>query len=286
MSAVSTVSSIGNIYNSIAGQTRSKAADTSAATTTDSTSVSISEAARTAAKNDARVHERYKLPDYVTQWFNKDFPADVIEEAKARLADTKANGPIGAGGPMGLPLLPENQQLMDSFRAEMKAISSAGFDKATPEQAERYNLVMNLSMKLQISGWQRPMTEADVQREFDVANAMAKLSMNDPAPVVADMPERSPEEIIAEVQSGAVPGVWRQRWEKEGLDMPTGITLSPERSMWMDLARAADIGDEEFLAKARSLAGELRGSALTKAIETFISERYLAMSPETGLPAA
>ncbi len=276
MSAVSTVSSIGNIYNSIAGLSRSKTTDASTAATTGSTSVSISEAARAAAKNDASLHGRYKLPDYVTQWFNKDFPADVIDEAKARLADTKTNGPVGAGGPMGLPLLPENQQLLDSFHAEMKAISSAGFDKATPEQAERYNLVMNLSMKLQISGWQRPMNEADVQREFDVANAMAKLSKNDPAPMVADTPERSPEDIIAEVQSGAVPGVWRQRWEKEGLDMPSGITLSPERSMWMDLAKAAGVGDEEFLAKARGLAGELKGSTLTKAIETFISERYAA----------
>lgn len=277
MSAVSTVQSTSSIYSSIAALTRNKPSGATASAADTGSKVSISAAAREAAKNDAAVRPGLKLPDYVTQWFTKDFPQDVIVEAKARLADIKTNGELGAHGPLNLPLLPENQALRDSFRAEMKSIQSAGFEHPTPEQAARYNLLLNLNMRLQLTGWQRPMTEADVQREFDVAAAMAKLAGNGPVPAGDAAADPSPEQIVAETQAHAVPSVWQQRWAKAGLEMPTDLTLSPQRPLWLELAQAAGIGDEEFVAKARSLAQEFKGNALTAAVETFISERYVAL---------
>jgi hypothetical protein len=141
---------------------------------------------------------------------------------------------------------------------------------------------MNLSMRLQLVGWQQPMTEADVQREFDIANVMAKLSNESPKPSATEEPEVSPEQLMAVMQTHAVPAVWTHRWDKAGLTMPTEATLSRERPMWLDLASAAGIGDDEFVTQARRLAQEFKGSALTKAIETFISERYEAFTAEAS----
>lgn len=284
MNVTTAAQSTSSIYATIAALSRNKASGAPAATNAAAagSTVNISPAAREAAKSDPGL----KLPDYVSGWFNKDFPAEVIDEAKARLADIKANGELGAGGPFNLPLLPENQELLDSFRTEMKEISRRGMEYATPEQSQRYNLLMNLSMRLQLVGWQQPMTEADVQREFDIANVMAKLSNESPKPAATEEPEVSREQLMAIMQSDAVPAVWTNRWDKAGLTMPTEITLSRERPMWLDLASAAGIGDDEFVTQARRLAQEFKGSALTKAIETFISERYVAFTAEQSQSSA
>lgn len=278
MNVTTAAQSTNSIYATIAALSLNKASGVPTATNAAAagSTVNISPAAREAVKSDPGL----KLPDYVSGWFNKDFPAEVIDEAKARLADIKANGELGAGGPFNLPLLPENQELLDSFRTEMREISRRGMEYATPEQSQRYNLLMNLSMRLQLVGWQQPMTEADVQREFDIANVMAKLSNESPKPAATEEPEVSREQLMAIMQPHAVPAVWTNRWDKAGLTMPTEVTLSRERPMWLDLASAAGIGDDEFVTQARRLAQEFKGSALTKAIESFISERYVAFTAE------
>lgn len=249
-----------------------------AASGSASTQVNISGAAREAAKNDESARSGMKLPDDVAAWFKQDFSPEIVAEARARLADIKANGPLGAEGPMNLPLLPENRQLADSFRQEMRSIHEAGFDNATPEQSARFNLLMNLSMRLQLVGWQKPMSEADVQREFDISNAMAKLAANDPAPPSAAPSEQEVEQMIADSRSGAVPAAWRQRWEDAGLAMPKAVTLAPGGSLWLEVGAAAGIGEDELMNTLRQLAENTRGSALTRALEGFISERYLALA--------
>lgn len=275
MSTVSAVQSYMNNYVGSATQSRRAAAASPAASTADTGSVNISSAAREAAKNDENARTGIKLPDYVSSWFNKDFPQDVIDEAEARLADIKANGRLGAEGPLNLPLLPENQALADSFRAEMKSIRDAGWENATPEQAARYNLLMNLGMRLQLTGWKAPMTEADVQREFDIANVMGKLAGADPQP--APPTDAEIDRMVADSQSGTVSSVWTERWGKAGLTMPRDVEVSANGSMWLDVAQAAGINADEFMATLRELAATTSGSALTRAAEKFISDRYVAL---------
>ena len=65
--------------------------------------------------------------------------------------------------------------------------------------------------------------------------------------------------------------------------MPEDVTLSRDRSMWLDVAEAAGISENEFLAKLREQAGNLERSALTRAIENFISERYVALKESKQL---
>lgn len=276
MSTVSAVQSYLNSYVGAATQSRRTAAASPATNTAATGSVSISSAAREAARNDESARTGFKLPDYVSSWFNKDFPQDVIDEAAARLADIKANGSLGAEGPLKLPLLPENQALSDSFRAEMRSIRDAGWENATPEQTARYNLLMNLTMRLQLTGWEKPMTEADVQREFDIANVMGKLSAADPRP--APPTDAEVDRMVADSQSGTVSSVWTERWEKAGLAMPKDVELSLNRSMWLDVAQAAGINADEFMTTLRGLAATTSGSALTRAVERFISDRYVALT--------
>ena len=287
MSSISAVPSNGNVYSNTAMKSRQDVAGvTSASNTGASSEVSISDAAREMAKNDQGVPPRFKVADFVDGWFNKDFPPDVMNEAKARLADIKANGRIGADGPMMLPLLPENQKLLDSFQQEMKSIRDAGWENATPAQSERVNLLMNLSMRLRLVGWEKPMTEADVQRKLDVSFAMAKLSVNDPVLESGGVSDKIAAKMIDEMESGAVPSIWRQRWQKEGLAMPEDVTLSRDRYLLLDVAEAAGIGADEFLSKLRELAVNLKGNPLTQAIESFISERYVALTESQTARAA
>lgn len=279
MSSISAVQSNANTYSNAATKSRQDAGDvTQTNGTSASSNVSISSAAREMAKNDPGEQPRFKLADDFVRWINKDFPQDVMDEAQSKLDDIKANGGLGANGPMMLPLLPENQKLLDSFQQEMKVIDSAGFENATPAQSARFSILMNLSMRLRMVGWEKPMTEADVQRKLDVSFAMAKLSHNDPAPEPGgDSDMNSTRKIIDDMRSGAMPSNRRQRWQKEGLTMPENVTLSPDRSMWLDVAKAAGIGEDELLAKLREQAGRLKGNTLTHAIESFISDRYVAL---------
>lgn len=237
------------------------------------TQVSISAAGRAAASADPGL----KLPDSVARWFAKDFSAEVLAEAKARLEAIRDQGELGAEGPANLPLLPESQALLDGFHAEMGALSAGGAANMSEEQSARFNLLMNLSLRVLAKGWQQPMTEADAQREFDIGNAMAKLANEDPSLRPPAPAGRAPEDIAADFQSGRPPAIWRERWDAAGLTMPPDATVAPGRSMWLSLAEAAGIGEDEFMSHVRDLSRTLRGHALTGAMESYISERHLAL---------
>lgn len=97
------IHSVAQSYMSIQGSTplqpggaaAAKATDAGSSTTAApaaSTRVSISGAAREAARSDATAGAQ--LPEFISSWFNKAFPQDVIDEAKARLADTRAIEPF------------------------------------------------------------------------------------------------------------------------------------------------------------------------------------------------
>lgn len=278
MSTISAIQAFTNAYANVAKTHQSASSTALTDNTNASSNVTISAAAREAANNDAG---GYKLPDFVTKWFNKDFPQDVIDEAKARLAANKAGDGLGTGGPMNLPLLPENQALMDNLRQEMQNIHDAGWKNATPEQTERYNLLMNETMRLSIMGGQRAMTEADLQRELDISSVMGKMANADPSllptPPSNQQVEADNAANMTAWTSGTIPPAWLNRWENAGLTMPQDTKLTG-RSMWQDLAKAAGIGDTELSTKVKDLAANhIQGNALTVALETFISKRYVAL---------
>ena len=239
--------------------------DTSGATA--SSKVSLSAAAEQAAKDDTSA--RLKLPD-ASSWMRKEFPDDILAEAKTRLAERQAAPGIGDGylpsSISNLPLLPENQALLDQFRQEMKAI---GHNNSDPEKSARFNQLLNLNMRVQIEGWKAPMSEADAQRELDIQQAMAVIDAGNTTQNAATGTETGAE-ALADPLAG-----WKLRWQQEGLTMPS-VDATPGKSLWLDLADQAGISQDEFVAKARELATNLRGNALTQAIEQLISDRYLA----------
>ena len=239
--------------------------DTSGATA--SSKVSLSAAAEQAAKDDTSA--RLKLPD-ASSWMRKEFPDDILAEAKTRLAERQAAPGIGDGylpsSISNLPLLPENQALIDQFRQEMKAI---GHNNSDPEKSARFNQLLNLNMRVQLEGWKTPMSEADAQRELDIQQAMAVIDAGNTTQNAATSAETGAE-TLADPLAG-----WKLRWQQEGLTMPS-VEATPGKSLWLDLASQAGISQDEFVTKARELATNLRGNALTQAIEQFISDRYLA----------
>lgn len=252
----------------------------------ESTQVAISEAARQAAKNDTAMSQGYRLPDLVRAMFTKELPEAVVAEAKARLAEANANGGsggngisggVGSEGPLNLPLLPQNLGLLQSFQEEMRSIRSKGLENATPEESARFNQLLNLTMRLQLVGWQKPMTEADVQKELDVALAMARLSAGGAGSSTGggDAAQGAQDNVAWDLTK--IPQVWRDRWSQAGLTMPEEVEVSPGQSMWLSLAEAAGIGADEFMNKARDLAATQQGNALTGAVEHFISDRYLVL---------
>ncbi|GBG03330.1 hypothetical protein AZSI13_26570 [Azospira sp. I13] len=256
---------------------RQTAASSAAASGTDqaSTQVSISAAAREAAKNDRP--RGLALPD-AAYWTRQDFPADIMAEAQARLDERRAAPGIGDGylpnSVSNLPLLPENQALLDQFKAEMKAI---GHDNMDPAQNARFNRLLNLTVRVQLEGWKQPMTEADAQRELDISQAMAVLTKQQEA--ANPSTPKPTADAEASANTPAIPDMmagWKQRWQEAGLKMPA-VRLEPGQSMWTAMAEKAGIGATEFVGKARDLAGSLRGEALTQAIEQFISDRYVAL---------
>lgn len=230
---------------------------------TASTTVSLSAAAEQAAKDD--VGTRLKLPD-ASYWMRKDFPDDILAEAKVRLAERQTAPGIGNGylpsTISNLPLLPENQALLDQFRQEMKEI---GHNNSSPEMNARFNRLLNLSLRVQIDGWKAPMSEADAQRELDIQLAMAVVDAENPTQTVV-----TGTDALFDPLAG-----WKLRWQQEGLTMPS-VDATPGDSLWLDLADKAGISQDEFMAEARDLATRLKGNALTQAVELFISDRYLA----------
>jgi len=230
--------------------------------------VSLSAAARAAQQSEAAAKSAgIALPQSIRDWFDKDFSDEVLAEAQSRLADIRASGRLGAEGPLGLPLLPESQALLNDFRAEMRSLSANGHAAMDETASARFNLLLNLSMRVQMQGWSKPMaSEADAQREFDIANAMAVL--------VRDNPELAPPADAVSSES------WAGRWQAAGLTMPAAEPL-PSTSFWLDMAEKAGFDEAEFMAAARELASRYDGDTLTRQVEQLIADRY-AQTLETA----
>lgn len=195
---------------------------------------------------------------------NRPLPPDIINEAKARLAAQKGLG--GCRSALGmelLPLLPENRALIAEINKQDReafAADADGIMNLTPS--------MHLIMAIQREGWKRPMTMADARREADITTAMWRLS-----PPLSDAEAEKNATIFEQRRAGQIPDVWKQRWQQENLTMPDIQLGDLGRSMWLDLAQAAGISENDFLAKARQFATSYSGNAFVQAIEQFISER-------------
>ena len=281
------ISAIASFYaTSAASALRSAAssqstASTAGTATSESTTVSISNAARQAAATEGR----FAVPESVRQAavaeLNRVFPQDILDEAQARLQANEGIGSSSTTPGIGkLPLLPENEALLAQIKSEMHAAHAAnseGMTNLTP--------YVRLIQAVQSEGWKAPMTMEDAQREVDIASAMDRLK---PASTQAPLSEAEQTQKdlanvaqIQQEQAGEIPDKWKQRWKEENLSMPETATTSFPQSIWLGLAKAAGIGEEEFLGKARELAGNYSGNSFLQAIESFVSERYVASSGTT-----
>lgn len=253
---------------------------TSGTTSTDSTTVSISKEARQAAAGGIAVPESIRQ-DALAE-LNRVFPQDILDEAKARLeANQGISGSSSATPGLGnLPLLPENEALIAQIKSEMHAAHAAnkeGMTNLTP-----YVRLINAVQK---EGWKAPMSMEDAQREVDISLAMSKLT-----PAASEEPLSEAEQLqkdktaMAQFEkelAGEVPDKLKQRWQEAGLSMPETATTTFPQSIWLGLAKAAGIDEDEFLGKARELAGNYTGNSFLQEIEKFISERYVASSGTT-----
>lgn len=245
--------------------------------TSESTTVSISNEAREAAASE----RRFAVPESVRQAalaeLNRVFPQDILDEAQARLqANQGISGSSSATPGMGnLPLLAENEALLAQIKSEMHAARAANTEGMTDLTA-----YVRLIHAVQTEGWKTPMTMEGAQREVDIASAMDRLK-----PASTEAPLSEAEQMqkdlanVAQIQkelAGEIPDQWKQRWQKENLSMPDTATTSFPKSIWLGLAKAAGISEEEFLGKARELAGKYSGNTFLQAIESFVSERYVA----------
>lgn len=253
---------------------------TSGTTSTDSTTVSISKEARQAAAGGIAVPESIRQ-DALAE-LNRVFPQDILDEAKARLeANQGISGSSSATPGLGnLPLLPENEALIAQIKSEMHAAHAAnkeGMTNLTP-----YVRLINAVQK---EGWKAPMSMEDAQREVDISLAMSRLT-----PPASEEPLSEAEQLqkdktaMAQFEkelAGEVPDKLKQRWQEAGLSMPESATTTFPQSIWLGLANAAGIGEDEFLGKARELAGSYTGNSFLQEIEKFVSERYVASSGTT-----
>lgn len=280
------ISAIASIYATIpasaARSTSGSAARSQGTATSESTTVSISNEARQAAANEGRIAVPESIRQDALAELNRVFPQDILDEAQARLeANQGISGSSSATPGLGkLPLLPENEALLAQIKNEMHAAHAAnteGMTNLTP--------YVRLIQAVQSEGWKTPMTMEDAQREVDISQAMAKLT-----PASGEMPLSETEQqqkalaAIAQFeqeQAGEIPDKWKQRWQEAGLNMPESITTTFPQSIWLGLAKAAGIGEDEFLAKARELAGNYSGNNFLREIEKFVSERYVASQGTT-----
>lgn len=258
--------------------TASKAGTTSS----ESTTVSISNEARLAAAGENRIAVPESIRQDALAELNRVFPQDILDEAKARLeANQGISGSSSATPGLGnLPLLPENAALLAQIKSEMHAARAAnkeGMTNLTP--------YVRLIQAVQSEGWKTPMSMEDAQREVDIAQAMAKLT---PAASEAPLSEaqqlQKDQAAMAQFEkelAGEVPDKLKQRWQEAGLSMPESATTTFPQSIWLGLAKAAGIGEDEFLGKARELAGSYKGDSFLQEIEKFVSERYVASSGTT-----
>lgn len=193
----------------------------------------------------------------------RDFSADVIREAEMRLSERRS-APTGGYLPAmiaGLPLLPENQALLDRLHQEMRELGEKGGD---PVAQARCQQLADLATCLQLQGWQKPLSEADLQREVDVSDAMAQIDAGTATTAVID------KAALRDPLSG-----WRQRWQQDGHSLPPATGATPP---WLEMAESAGITAADFLTGARQLAASLRGEALTGAVENWLARGYAAAS--------
>ena len=254
-------------------------ASTAGTTSSESTTVSISNEARLAAAGENRIAVPESIRQDALAELNRVFPQDILDEAKARLeANQGISGSSSATPGLGnLPLLPENAALLAQIKSEMHAARAAnkeGMTNLTP--------YVRLIQAVQSEGWKTPMSMEDAQREVDIAQAMAKLT-----PAASEAPLSEAQQLqknqaaMAQFEkelAGEVPDKLKQRWHEAGLSMPESATTTFPQSIWLGLAKAAGIGEDEFLGKARELAGSYTGNSFLQEIEKFVSERYVASS--------
>lgn len=268
--------------SALSGKSASAASSPSTASkaASPSTTVNISNEARQAAASE----RRFTVPESVRQAalaeLNRVFPQDILDEAEARLQANQDISCSSATPGMGnLPLLPENEALVAQIKREMHAAQAAA--------TEGTNLMpyVRLINAIQTEGWKAPMTMESAQREVDIASAMDRLK---PVSITAPLSEAEQMQKdlanVAQIQkelAGEIPDKWKQRWKAENLDMPETATTSFPQSIWLGLARAAGISEAEFLGKARELAGQYAGNTFLQAIESFVSERYVASTGTT-----
>lgn len=272
------ITAIASFYGTSAASSQS----TASKATSESTTVSISNEARQAAATESR----FAVPESVRQAaqaeLNRVFPQDILDEAQARLqANQGISGSSSATPGLGnLPLLPENEALLAQIKSEMhaaRAASTEGMTNLTP--------YVQLIHAVQTEGWKTPMTMADAQREVDIAAAMDRLTpASNQAPLSEAEQLQKINAAVAQIQqeqAGEIPDKWKQRWQEANLSMPETATTTFPQSIWLGLAKAAGIGEDEFLAKARELAGNYSGNSFLQTVESFVSERYSASSGTT-----
>ncbi|WP_428827868.1 hypothetical protein ACLIKD_07850 [Azonexus sp. IMCC34842] len=247
-----------------------------------STTVNISAEARQAAATQGRLAVPESVRQAAQAELDKVFPPDILAEAQARLdANQGISGSSSATPGLGnLPLLPENEALLAQIKSDMHAARTAnseGMTNLTP--------YVRLIHAVQSEGWKTPMTMEDAQREVDIASAMDRLTPKPTAAPLSDAEQLKKDMAniaqIRQEQAGEIPDKWKQRWKEADLSMPETATTTFPQSIWLGLAKAAGIGEDEFLTKARELAGNLTGNNFLQAIESFVSERYAASSGTT-----
>ncbi len=264
------------VRSATASQGTTSTAETSGTASTDSTTVNISKEARQAAAGGIAVPESIRQ-DALAE-LNRVFPQDILDEAQARLdANQGSRGSSATPGLGNLPLLPENEALIAQIKSEMHAAHAAnkeGMTNLTP--------YVRLINAVQQEGWKAPMSMEDAQREVDIAQAMARLTPAASAEPLSDAEQQQKDKAtMAQFEqelAGEVPDNLKQRWQQAGLSMPENATTTFPQSIWLGLAKAAGIGEDEFLGKARELAANYTGNSFLQEIEKFVSERYTAGS--------
>lgn len=250
------------------------ASSQSTSSQTATTTVTISAEARQAASAADRITIPESIRQAALEQQNKVFPQDILDTAQARLKDNQGIGGSSSTPGLGkLPLLPENEALIEQIKDEMRAARAAGTGgmvNLTP-YAQLINAV-------QTEGWKTPMTREDAQKEVDIALAASRLSQPaTEAPLSEAEQQQKDQATMAQLTkelAGEIPDKWKQRWKQENLSMPKDVTTTAPQSMWLGLAKAAGISEDEFMTKARQLAQTSSGNTFLQSLESFISERF------------
>jgi hypothetical protein len=267
---------------SASAASKQSTAGTSSAPTSESTTVSISNEARQAAAREGGIAIPESLRQEALAELNRVFPQDILDEAQARLqANQGIKGSSSATPGLGnLPLLPENEALIAQIKQEMHAAHAAnkeGMTNMTP--------YFRRILAVQSEGWKSPMTMEDAQREVDISQAMARLTPASSAAPLSEAEQWQKDKAtmaqFEQERAGKIPDQWKLRWQEAKLSMPETTSTPFPQSIWLGLAKSAGISEDEFLGKARELAGKYSGNSFLQAVESFVSERYSASSGKT-----